>query len=87
MRVPKSGLAKRAYFWILGSPLLSSRVIVFPYQANPKMGTHVEQFKKTARNYGGHFIEASIGMVFQVRFWEHGKVAMGSCSLLPSQLW
>ena len=37
--------------------------------------------------YGGHFIEASIGMVFQVRFCEHGKVAMGSCSLLPSQLW
>ena len=43
--------------------------------------------RKLARNYGGHFIEASIGMVFQVRFWEHGKVAMGSCSLLPSQLW
>ena len=41
MRVPKSGLARRAYFWILGSPLLSSRVIVFPYQAGPKMGTHV----------------------------------------------
>ena len=38
-------------------------------------------------NYGGHFIEASIGVVFQVRFWERGKVAMGSCSLLPSQLW
>ena len=37
--------------------------------------------------YGGHFIEASIGVVFQVRFWERGKVAMGSCSLLPSQLW
>ena len=25
-------------------------------------------------------------MVFQVRFWERGKVAMGSCSLLPSQV-
>ena len=41
MRVPKSSLARRAYFWILGSPLLSSYVIVFPYQASPKMGTHV----------------------------------------------
>ena len=41
MRVPKSGLARSAYFWILGSPLLSFYVIVFPYQASPKMGTHV----------------------------------------------
>ena len=41
MRVSKSGLARRAYFWTLGSPLLSSYVIVFPYQASPKMGTHV----------------------------------------------
>ena len=133
MRVPKSGLARRTYFWILRIALLSSRVIVFPYQASPKWArmsqkrmpskspfsghqcqcnfcakwqnrpqTHAhwyvyaigwrivhrkQQFKKTARNYGGHFIEASIGMVFQVRFWEHGKVAMGSCSLLPIQLW
>ena len=41
MRVPKNGLARRAYFWILGSPFLSSCVIVFPLQASPKMGTHV----------------------------------------------
>ena len=43
-----------------------------------------QHFKKTARNYGGHFIETSIGVVFQVRFWERGKVAMRSYSLLPS---
>ena len=39
---------------------------------------------KAAHYYGGHFIETSIGLVFQVRFWERGKVAMGSCSLLSS---
>ena len=35
-----------------------------------------QHFKKTARNYGGHFIEASIGMVFQVCFWERRKLQL-----------
>ena len=38
---PKVVLPDVPIFGFSGSPLLSSYVIVFPYQASPKMGTHV----------------------------------------------
>ena len=92
-RKPKSGFHSRVHFleFKIGDfldQLVFKQTIVGPLKANRR-----QRKKEDAADmlqtyyYGGHFIEASIGMVFQVRFWEHGKVAMGSCSLLPSQLW
>ena len=46
----------------------------------------MNQFWRTRRNlyYGGHFIEASFGMVFQVCFWERRKLQLvAACASKP----
>ena len=51
---------------------------------NANGSTSSEQIKRSYTYYGGHFIEASIGMVFQVCFWERRKLQLvAACASKP----
>ena len=89
----KNGCPPRVYFQATNVNVISvpsGRIVRRPTRIDTSMQsvdascTCKQQFKKTARNYGGHFMEASIGMVFQACFWERRKLQLvAACASKP----
>ena len=88
MRVPKSGLARRTYFWILGIALLSSRVIVFPYQASPKWARMSQKRMPSKSPFSGHQCQCNFCAKWQNRLQTHAHwyvYAIGWCIVRRKQ--